>query len=373
MQIRSTWPAGDISSIPYWVYTDPALYEEELQKIWYGKHWLYCGLEVEVPEVGSYRTVTLGQRPVIMIRSSDSEISVMENRCAHKGTKICWERKGTAKDLTCPYHQWNYDLAGNLQGVPFRRGIAGEGGMPADFKTSDNNLRRLKVEVVNGVVWASFSQETPAFKDYIGPKMWRHYARIFNGRKLRVIGYNRQRLHGNWKLMLENNKDPYHGALLHSFFATFGLFRPDQKSAVGLDETGMHACITSTMGQGAANAIATGLPGFDASLALHDKRLLETVKEMEGEESMGDTTVFPSLILLQQVNSLQARQIVPISPGKFDFIWTHCGFADDDEEMRQRRIRHANLFGPSGYVSADDAEVIRRVSNTHQLKAWPSI
>ena len=25
----------------------------------------------------------------------------------------------------------------------------------------------------------------------------------------------------------------------------------------------------------------------------------------------------------------------------------------------QPRIRHANLFGPSGYVSADDSEVIR--------------
>jgi salicylate 5-hydroxylase large subunit len=42
----------------------------------------------------------------------------------------------------------------------------------------------------------------------------------------------------------------------------------------------------------------------------------------------------------------------------FDFVWTHFGFADDTEEMTARRLRQANLFGPAGYVSADDGEVI---------------
>ena len=34
------------------------------------------------------------------------------------------------------------------------------------------------------------------------------------------------------------------------------------------------------------------------------------------------------------------------------------GFKDDREEMTRRRLRQANLFGPAGYVSADDGEVI---------------
>jgi len=44
--------------------------------------------------------------------------------------------------------------------------------------------------------------------------------------------------------------------------------------------------------------------------------------------------------------------------GEFDFVWTHFGFADDTPEMTQRRLRQANLFGPAGFVSADDGEVI---------------
>jgi salicylate 5-hydroxylase large subunit len=69
-------------------------------------------------------------------------------------------------------------------------------------------------------------------------------------------------------------------------------------------------------------------------------------------------TLFPSLIIQQQVNSLSTRHIVPCGNGQFDFVWTHFGFSDDSAEMTQRRLRQANLFGPAGFVSADDGEVI---------------
>jgi len=64
------------------------------------------------------------------------------------------------------------------------------------------------------------------------------------------------------------------------------------------------------------------------------------------------------VILQQQINSLSTRHIQPRGAGAFDFVWTHFGYADDSEEMTRRRLRQANLFGPAGYVSADDGEVI---------------
>ena len=73
------------------------------------------------------------------------------------------------------------------------------------------------------------------------------------------------------------------------------------------------------------------------------------------------TTLFPSLIIQQQVNSLSTRQILPDRPGEFDFVWTHFGLVDDSEEMTRRRLRQANLFGPAGFVSADDGEVVAMV------------
>src|SRR5262249_6605538 len=157
-----------------------------------GPHWLYAGLEAEVPEIGSYKTTTLGERPVVVTRGADGAINVLENRCAHRGVKICQSRFGKQDSLICPYHQWSYALDGALQGVPFRRGIKGKGGMPRDFDPKQLGLRKLKIEIVNGVVWASFCADTPPLREYLGEKLWGYYTRVFSGRKLRVIGYNRQ-------------------------------------------------------------------------------------------------------------------------------------------------------------------------------------
>jgi salicylate 5-hydroxylase large subunit len=116
--------------------------------------------------------------------------------------------------------------------------------------------------------------------------------------------------------------------------------------------------------------VTEGVTSFKADMALHDTRLLDVVPEawwtVDDPSSPGTTitptvtmiTLFPSLIVQQQVNSLSTRHIVPRGAGEFDFVWTHFGFADDTEEMTQRRLRQANLFGPAGFVSADDGEVI---------------
>jgi salicylate 5-hydroxylase large subunit len=150
--IGRMWPEDADGKVPYWVYSDPEVYAAELERIWYGPHWLFCALEAEIPEVGDFKTTILGERPVIVVRSGPDEVSVVENRCAHRGVKFCQARKGHVKDLLCPYHQWNYSLRGDLQGAAFRRGVRGQGGMPADFDPKNHSLRKLRVEVVNGRV-----------------------------------------------------------------------------------------------------------------------------------------------------------------------------------------------------------------------------
>ncbi len=357
-EIRRIWPDDASGRVPYWVYTDPEIYRIELERLWYGANWLYCALEAEIPEIGDFKTVTLGERPVIVVRSAADEVSVVENRCAHRGVKFCQARKGHVKDLLCPYHQWNYDLRGNLRGVPFRRGVRGMGGMPADFDLKQHGLRKLRVEVVNGLVWATFSDETPPFREYLGERFWQHYTRVYDGRKLAVLGYNRQHIPGNWKLMQENIKDPYHASLLHVFFVTFGLFRADQKSATEIDPSGRHGILISRKGGQESNDVTSGLRNFQGDLKLADPRILDFVQEFPGEDTVGMITIFPSVVLQQQVNSLTTRQIVPTGPGGFDFHWTHWCYADDTTEMRLRRTRQANLFGPAGFVSADDGEII---------------
>ncbi|HEY4174489.1 MAG TPA: aromatic ring-hydroxylating dioxygenase subunit alpha [Rhodopila sp.] len=356
--ISRIWPNDANGKVPYWVYSDPDVYAAELDRIWYGPHWLFCALEAEIPNVGDFKTTTLGERPVIVVRSAPTEVSVVENRCAHRGVKFCQARKGHVKDLLCPYHQWNYSLRGDLQGAPFRRGVRGQGGMPPDFDPKNHSLRKLKVEVVNGLVWATFSDDTPPFRKYLGERFWQHYTRVYDGRKLEVLGYNRQHIPGNWKLMQENIKDPYHASLLHVFFVTFGLFRADQKSATEIDPTGRHGILISRTGKQEVNDVTASMRNYKNDIRLADPRILDVVKEFPDDDAVAMITVFPSVVLQQNINSLSIRSIVPTGPGGFDFHWTHWGYADDTPEMRLRRTRQANLFGPAGFVSADDGEII---------------
>ncbi len=382
-QTLSRWSQPGTSRVPFWVYTDARLYQQELEKIFYGEHWCYVGLEVEIPNVGDYKLSWVGERQVIMVRDrvapkdrgADTGVRVVENRCAHRGVRFCQQPQGSARSFVCPYHQWTYKLNGDLAGLPFKDGVKDgdcvNGGMPADFDLKQHGLVKLRVEVMHGLVFATFSESVPALAQFLGPQVTPWIDRIFKGRPLALLGYNRQRIPGNWKLMMENIKDPYHPGLLHTWFVTFGLWRADQKSRMVMDEHGRHAVMISRRNEGGQNeAVTQGVTSFKAGMTLQDARLLDVVPEpwwtVDDPAHPGRPitptvtmiTLFPSLIIQQQVNSLSTRHIVPRGAGEFDFVWTHFGFEGDTPEMTRRRLRQANLFGPAGFVSADDGEVI---------------
>jgi salicylate 5-hydroxylase large subunit len=361
--IKIHWESEGTSRIPFMAYTDPNQHKKELERFFYTKHWNYVGLEAEIAKAGDFKRTVVGERSVIMVRDADGQICVVENVCAHRGMQFCRERHGNKKEFVCPYHQWSYTLQGDLQGVPFRRGVKQDGkvngGMPADFKTTDHGLNKLKVATRGGVVFASFDHDIESLEDFLGPVILGYFDRLFDGRKLKILGYNRQRIPGNWKLMQENIKDPYHPGLLHTWFVTFGLWRADNKSELRMDARHRHAAMISTRGQSGKAEGVTQVSSFKESMALNDPRFLDIVPEpWWGGPTAVMMTLFPSVILQQQVNSVSTRHIQPDGHGSFDFVWTHFGFEDDTEEMTQRRLRQANLFGPAGFVSADDGEVI---------------
>jgi salicylate 5-hydroxylase large subunit len=369
------WEGNGTYRIPFLAYTSDELYRRELERLFYKKHWCYVGLEAEIPNSGDFKRTSIGERSVLMVRDIDGIISVIENVCAHRGMRFCRDRNGNRSEFVCSYHQWRYTLKGDLQGVPFRRGVKQDGqvqgGMPKDFDIADHGLTKLRVAVRGGVVFASFDHEVESFEDYLGPTILEYFDRLFNGRKLRILGYNRQRIPGNWKLMQENIKDPYHPGLLHTWFVTFGLWRADNKSQLKMDARHRHAAMISTRGTGGKSEHVTAVSSFKESMQLNDPSFLDIVPESWwGGPTAVMTTIFPSVILQQQVNSVSTRQIEPVGHDKFDFVWTHFGFEDDDEEMIQRRLRQANLFGPAGFVSADDGEVIEFSQESFESKPF---
>jgi salicylate 5-hydroxylase large subunit len=360
MQPRSNdWPDGDYASVPYRLYTDPDIFTLELQRIFYGDGWSYAGLEAELPSIGDFKTTLIGNRSVILARDDDGSIHAFANQCAHRGVKFCQREFGNTRFFVCPYHQWSYDRRGNLRGVPFINGVKGNGGMPQDFSRAAHGLPRLSVTQRNGVIFVSFGAAPPAFADYLGTENLRYFDRVFDGRGLRVLGYARQLIPGNWKLMFENIKDPYHASLLHVFLVTFGLFRADQDSQVKMDDGGGHALLISRRGEQKRTEHTRDIANLKEDFVLADPRLLDPVREFDDTATVVMQTVWPNLIVQQQSNTLALRQLRPRSPRAFELHWTFFGYADDSAAMTQRRLRQANLMSAAGLVSGDDSEVIK--------------
>src|SRR5688500_19001262 len=100
------------------LYYDPAIFEEELEKIWY-REWVYVGHASEIPESGDYRTRMIGLQPVIMTRDEDGGVHLLMNRCAHRGNTVCQMERGNSHAFRCAYHGWTFANDGHLLGVTY--------------------------------------------------------------------------------------------------------------------------------------------------------------------------------------------------------------------------------------------------------------
>jgi len=362
------WPAEGLSRIPDWVYTDQTIYEREVDKIFHGPTWNFVALECELPKSGDFVRSNVGPTPVVVSRANDGSIHVFENRCAHRAAEFCRELSGNVSEFVCPYHQWSYDLKGNLAGVPFCRGVAGKGGMPADFETAEHGPRRLKVASHRGVVFASYSDQVEPFADYLGPEVLREFEATFDGRPLKLLGHYRHTLPGNWKLYHENLRDPYHATLLHTFLVTFGLLVAGNKSLMLMDPKGRHGVMASAKSDGkSVTADAKKeMRAYKENMTLADPRMMTFFPEFDSPWSVTMSTIWPNLIIQREMNTLGIRHIVPNGPHEFIMKWTMFGFAGDDEEMTRHRLRQGNLMGPAGFLGIEDNEAIKFVQDGMQ-------
>ncbi len=353
MQSTLTWPVEGSRRAPGWIYTDPSIYAREQERIFGGRSWNYVGLTAEVPLAGDFIQTYVGEIPVVVVRDQESRIRVFVNRCTHRGSQFCIEPRGNASAFTCPYHQWSFDLEGTLKSVPFRRGIRGKGGMSECFDPANHGLEQLEVAVRNGVIFASYAKDIAPLEDYLGPTILSYFDRVCDGRPLQVLGRMRHRVHSNWKLQVENLKDTTHAALLHAFYVKFGIWRSDQNTEVKVGPGGGSSVLVSTASFRAVAEDEAVTPDFD----LEDKRLIAYQREFE-RGTGAILTIWPNLIILQQLNLLAMRHVRPDGPNACVKTWTFFGYQDEPAELRKKRLMQANLLGPAGLVTIDDNEVL---------------
>jgi anthranilate 1,2-dioxygenase large subunit len=337
-------PSADGSRVPYGVFSSQTIYDLEQDRIFRGPTWSFLGLEAEVKQPGDFKSTFIGDTPVVVTRTDDGGLAAWVNRCAHRGAIVCRQLRGNATSHACVYHQWRYDLEGNLFGVPFLRGLNGQAGMPAEFDRAAHGLRKLRVD--------------------IGPVMGGYIDRVFH-KPVAYLGCTRQFSNSNWKLYLENVKDPYHASLLHLFHTTFNIFRVGMKAHCVTDEGhGLHSlimAIKADQGETSAAYKDQKIRSFDSGFTLEDESILALVPEYDVVATNHIQPIFPQLVIQQIHNTLVARQLLPKGPNAFELVFHFFGYEDDTPEMRALRIKQANLVGPAGYISMEDTEATELV------------
>jgi phenylpropionate dioxygenase-like ring-hydroxylating dioxygenase large terminal subunit len=361
------WPAEGATRVPFRVYHDPEILKLEHERIFRGPVWNYLAMEIEVPNHGDFKTTFVGEIPVIVTRNRDGQVHAMVNRCAHKGALVCMQERGNRQRLSCVYHSWTYDLTGQLRGVAFQDGLRGKGGMPEDFDLKNHRLEPLRVAVLHGMIFGTFSDETPPIEDYLGEMVCKTMERNFS-RPHKIIGYHSQIIHNNWKLYAENVRDSYHATLLHTFYTTFKINRLDMDGGMILaDPIPWHSLsyakrATVQEDEGYKDVHSAQ---FDEN-ALQGPELLESFHEFDDNITHMIQSNFPNLTFQFTLNSLAVRHFVPKGPGKTELHWYYIGYEDDTPEQEEMRINQGNLTGAAGYVSLEDGcinEFVQRGSH----------
>lgn len=145
---------------PFEVF-DQELFDLEMVRV-FARSWVWLGDTEDLTEPGDYITGMIGYQPVIVIRQQDGSVKGFLNNCRHRASGLLFEPAGNCgRTMTCPYHNWAYDIDGRLIGIPDRARM-----YPDDIPTDDYGLVPIRIEVAwDKLVFGCLSRKAPSFRD----------------------------------------------------------------------------------------------------------------------------------------------------------------------------------------------------------------
>jgi Rieske 2Fe-2S family protein len=201
-------------------YNSREIFDLDVSAI-FAKHWIFVASEPELPEPGDYRTVEVGPYSVIIVRDDDEQVRAWHNVCRHRGARILNEDAGSVGNIVCGYHKWTYGVDGELLHA---------GQQPADFDRSCFGLKPVQVRSVAGLIYICLADEPPSDFDDVAVRI-EPYLLPHQLRRTKVAAQEDLVEDGNWKLVMENNRECYHcdghPELSCSLFPTYGYEEAD--------------------------------------------------------------------------------------------------------------------------------------------------
>lgn len=346
------------------LYRDPAVFEREFDQIWH-KVWVFVGHDSEVPAPGDFMRRQIGRQPVLMVRGKDGQLKIFFNRCRHRGNMLCHVERGNAELLVCSYHGWSYANTGELLAPTFEEGYA------SSLRREEFSLTPVpRMDAYRGLVFASLAADGITLAEHLG-QVTQFLDLILDlsptGEIDLSTGVQKLRYRGNWKFLPENSLEgDYHGPFIHR--VAFELHR--RRS--GLDMSSLYEneipdVIRSVPGghmvedyRGATMSPPKPKPSpaREAYFAAMKKRYgLEKATQLLGTIPPL-VYVFPNLMYIMT----HFRRVQPVNVDESHVYYHPMFLKGVDPEINEARLReHEFGFGPAGFISPDDIEIMERI------------
>lgn len=199
-----------IHLLPVDAYTSREWFDHEQERI-FSRTWRYAGFAEDIREPGQFLTVQAGLNNLLIIMGPDRQLRAFHNLCRHRGTQLLRAAGKDQKVITCPYHDWTYDLDGALISVPEEEAFEG-------LDKSCLGLKPASVACWRSMIFVHPDPPETAgsivewFGDIeakLGPHQPEDLVEATDARAEYEIA-------ANWKIVVENYIDVYHLAHLHS-------------------------------------------------------------------------------------------------------------------------------------------------------------
>ncbi|MFM8576880.1 MAG: aromatic ring-hydroxylating oxygenase subunit alpha [Limnohabitans sp.] len=364
------------------VYTDPAIFEMEMDRI-FARAWLLLGHESQVRRTGDYFLTRMGREQVIVTRDAQQRVQVLMNRCTHRGATLCQNPSGHAPKFVCPYPGWAFDTSGSLDFVPTPQGY----GECAKEQFARLGLARAaRVDTYRGFIFASLSAQGPDLKDWLG-----HMTTSFDdlvdrapeGELEFAGGVFKHVYDGNWKLVIENHLDGVHPNYVHISSVHVARSAPDPGqperysdiSVRQMRQNGAPEPVWEAVGvwttdwghgyMGDYHSDSRLVVGMDNPIFQEYRRRLEArVGPGEVQRILGVTRwnsiVYPNVSFMSQFR--QIRIVQPLAVDKTVVYTYNVRYKGAPEQMFRDTVAFSNVVnGTASWVLTDDLEVYGRV------------
>ncbi len=212
-------PLEEAWTLPPDAYTSARVFERERETL-FRTGWLCVGREEQFANAGDYRCIDLPAQPIVVVRGRDDEIRAMSRVCLHRAMPVA-EGTGNATRFVCPYHNWTYELTGDLRSAPMMEGAR-------DFDAKQCRLPTLAVELWQGFVFVNVNPEA----EPLAPQLagLEELIENYDFEQMVVVDTIEFDSPWNWKILVENFMEAYHHIGTHK--TTFQPVYPARLSSV---------------------------------------------------------------------------------------------------------------------------------------------